>query len=46
MICLGVKDAVISEVDGWTAKTADGKLSAQWEHQILVTNNGYEILTQ
>jgi methionyl aminopeptidase len=32
--------------DGWTAVTADGKLSAQWEHTILVTNDGYEILTK
>jgi len=31
--------------DGWTAKTADGKRSAQWEHTILVTKSGYEILT-
>jgi methionyl aminopeptidase len=32
--------------DGWTAVTADKKLSAQWEHTIVVTENGYEILTQ
>ncbi|MCL4132655.1 UNVERIFIED_CONTAM: hypothetical protein GTU68_010905 [Idotea baltica] len=31
--------------DGWTAITKDRKLSAQWEHTILVTDNGYEILT-
>ncbi len=31
--------------DDWTAVTEDGKLSAQWEHTILVTKNGYEILT-
>lgn len=31
--------------DGWTAVTTDGKLSAQWEHTILVTWDGYEILT-
>jgi len=31
--------------DGWTVQTADGKLSAQWEHTIHVTENGYEILT-
>jgi methionyl aminopeptidase len=31
--------------DGWTAITKDRKLSAQWEHTILVTANGYEILT-
>lgn len=31
--------------DGWTAVTADGKLTAQWEHTILVTEDGVEILT-
>jgi methionyl aminopeptidase len=31
--------------DGWTVVTSDKKLSAQWEHTILVTNEGYEILT-
>ena len=31
--------------DGWTVVTKDGKLSAQWEHTVAVTNNGYEILT-
>ena len=31
--------------DGWTAVTKDRKLSAQWEHTILVTAKGYEILT-
>jgi len=31
--------------DGWTVVTKDGKLSAQWEHTILVTEDGYEVLT-
>ncbi|WP_442498773.1 type I methionyl aminopeptidase [Methylobacter sp. sgz302048] len=31
--------------DGWTAVTKDRSLSAQWEHTILVTATGYEILT-
>ena len=31
--------------DGWTAVTKDRSLSAQWEHTILVTDNGHEILT-
>jgi len=31
--------------DGWTVVTADGKLSAQYEHTIAVTANGCEILT-
>lgn len=31
--------------DGWTVVTKDHKLSAQWEHTILVTADGFEILT-
>jgi len=31
--------------DGWTVVTKDRSLSAQWEHTILVTDTGYEILT-
>lgn len=31
--------------DGWTVVTRDHKLSAQWEHTLLVTDSGYEILT-
>jgi len=31
--------------DNWTAATVDGKLSAQFEHSILITETGYEVLT-
>jgi methionyl aminopeptidase len=31
--------------DGWTVITRDKKLSAQWEHTVLVTESGYEVLT-
>jgi methionyl aminopeptidase len=31
--------------DRWTAVTLDNALSAQWEHTVLVTKTGYEILT-
>jgi len=31
--------------DGWTIKTKDRSLSAQWEHTVLVTETGYEVLT-
>jgi methionyl aminopeptidase len=31
--------------DGWTVHTKDRSLSAQWEHTILVTNDGFEVLT-
>lgn len=32
--------------DGWTLVTADGSLSAQWEHTVVVTREGYELMTQ
>ena len=32
--------------DGWTIVTKDRSLSAQWEHTVLVTDSGYEVLTQ
>jgi methionyl aminopeptidase len=31
--------------DGWTVVTKDGSLSAQWEHMVAVTPDGYEVLT-
>jgi len=31
--------------DGWTVRTKDGALSAQFEHTILITKTGYQILT-
>ena len=38
--------ATISELpDGWTIITKDRSLSAQWEHTILVTDSGFEVLT-
>lgn len=46
MINLGCREAVIDSHDGWTARTADGEPSAQWEHTVLITDTGYEILTQ
>ena len=45
MINLGSHETVLSKEDGWTVRTADGSLSAQWEHTILVTDDGVEILT-
>jgi methionyl aminopeptidase len=38
-------ESVVDKNDGWTARTIDGALSAQFEHTILVTENGHEILT-
>lgn len=36
---------VLDHHDGWTIRTLDGSLSAQFEHTILITKTGYEILT-
>ena len=44
MINLGTWKARVLD-DGWTAVTADRKLSAQFEHTVLVTEQGVEILT-
>ena len=33
-------------LDDWTVKTIDGKITAHYEHTIVVTNEGYEILTK
>ena len=38
-------DEVETEDDGWTVVTADGKLSAQFEHTVAVTANGVRVLT-
>jgi methionyl aminopeptidase len=32
--------------DGWTVVTKDRSLSAQWEHTIVVTATGYDVLTR
>ncbi len=45
MINMGGHETVLDPVDRWTVRTADGKLSAQFEHTVLVTDTGHEILT-
>lgn len=45
MINLGKARAIVDENDGWTARTVDKKLSAQFEHTVLVTKEGYDILS-
>jgi methionyl aminopeptidase len=45
MINAGRRD-IRQLADGWTIVTADHSLSAQWEHTVLVTEEGFEILTQ
>ncbi len=46
MINAGTHKTSLSKLDGWTVRTADGKLSAQWEHTVLVTETGVEIMTK
>lgn len=45
MINIGTYEVLLLK-DGWTAVTRDRKLSAQFEHSIGVTENGYEIFTE
>lgn len=45
MINAGVREAVIDAQNHWTAYTRDRKASAQWEHTLLITDRGHEILT-
>ncbi len=45
MINIGRPSTVIDKKDGWTARTVDKKLSAQFEHTVLVTKSGFEVLT-
>ena len=39
------KAAIKELADGWTIVTKDHSLSAQWEHTVLVTATGHEVLT-
>src|SRR5437868_14277475 len=40
------KPGIRELADGWTIVTKDHSLSAQWEHTVLVTDSGYEVLTR
>lgn len=46
MINEGRKNITIDDKDGWTVRTIDNKLSAQWEHTLVVTENGVEIISK
>ena len=46
MINEGTWKVTVDRKDHWTVRTADGKLSAQHEHTLLATKDGYEILTK
>jgi methionyl aminopeptidase len=45
MVNLGKYEVVTDRDDGWTVRTKDGSLSAQFEHTLCVTDDGCEILT-
>ena len=45
MINLGKATTLLDKDDNWTVYTSDGKNSAQWEHTLVVTKTGCEILT-
>ena len=44
MVNAGTYEFTVDEENGWTIRTKDGKDSAQWEVQVLVTEDGYELL--
>lgn len=46
MINCGKCETILSKHDGWTVTTRDKQLSAQFEHTIGVTNDGYEIFSK
>ncbi len=44
MVNMGAADIYVDDSDGWTIYTEDGSDSAQWEIQVLVTEDGYEVI--
>lgn len=45
MLNAGKRHTKLSKKDGWTVETKDGRLSAQWEHTLVVTATGCDVLT-
>ena len=45
MVNAGAPDIDMSDPNGWTVRTKDGSDSAQWEVQLVVTEDGYELLS-
>ncbi len=45
MVNMGTDEIFVDEENDWTVYTADGKPSAQWEVEVLVTETGYELLS-
>jgi methionyl aminopeptidase len=46
MVNAGRRHTRLNQKDGWTVTTRDGRLSAQWEHTLAVTEDGCEVLTR
>lgn len=46
MLNVGKPDTILNKDDGWTVTTRDKKNSAQFEHSLAVTSDGYEIFTR
>ncbi len=46
MINAGKRQTKLNQKDGWTVTTRDGRLSAQWEHTLGVTEDGCEVFTR
>ena len=45
MINMGKRDVFVDSANGWTVYTEDGKPSAQWGVMVLITEDGYEVLS-
>lgn len=45
MLNAGKRHVKLNRHDGWTVETKDGRLSAQWEHTMVVTADGVDVLT-
>ena len=45
MVNAGKQEIYIDEENDWTVRTVDGSMSAQWEVEVLVTEDGYELLS-
>jgi methionyl aminopeptidase len=46
MVNVGEKIVVVDHLDEWTVTSFDGSLSAQFEHTLLVTREGIEVVTE
>ena len=45
MVNMGAPEIDMNAPNGWTVRTADGKPTAQWEVQLVVTETGYDLIS-